>query len=64
MLRGKIALSKPEEEKNRLCVKLYFTWSTHYTLWEERQYDPDSSFLFNISNTTVTMVETPGTGNL
>ena len=25
MLHGKMVLSQPEVEKNRLCVKLYFT---------------------------------------
>ena len=25
MLHGKMALSQPEVEKNRLCVELYFT---------------------------------------
>ena len=25
MLHGKMALSQPEVEENRLCVKLYFT---------------------------------------
>ena len=28
---------------------------------DERQYDPDLIFLFNVSNTMVTAVERPGT---